>query len=140
MHHDSTDAHLSIEYKEHGKDNDQHHPDLLDKRFQAFVHIACPAGLQLVVEHLHLHVVLFLSFRLFPYEALDHRDRVDDIDQSVIFTLTLSTQLNTPSFQPSRLSLAHIEISRYDDRRQQSYIKICIIHHHKGDNGSGEKR
>src|SRR5690554_5243063 len=140
MHHDGTDAHLSVQHQINGKDDDQHHAYLLDKRLQALVDVTGLTRLQLIVQHIHLYIVLLLPLQLLTHEALDHRDRVDDVDQPVILTLALAAQLHAPPLQPPGLSLAHVEVGRHNDCRQQPHIEIGMIHHHQGDDGSGEER
>ncbi len=91
MHHDGTNAHLPVKHEKDGKDNDEHHPDLLDKRLQALEHVTRPAGLQLVLQHLYLHAVLFFSFHFLADEALDHGDGIDDVNEPVVLPFALAS-------------------------------------------------
>ncbi len=140
--HDLTDGHARVldEHQIGREDDHQHRTHLLDEALEAIVVEAHAARLHLVGRHLVLDFQLFVRLNLFPVEALDDIDGVDDVLDALALAFQVRAHFPPPSLQALGLPVGNPEIHRDDPQGHQPHIDIGREHEDEGQQGAGEQR
>ncbi len=139
MEHNCADGHSSVKHKPGRQDNDDHHTHLFDQAFDTVEDKSRFASLQLVIGHVMLNDPVLFRFRRLLYKRLDHRNRLDQADDAVVFGFPEISHLPPEAAQLAGLILADIEVNGYNAKADHTDPEISRKHGDQRHNGVGKQ-
>ena len=128
MEHNHTNAHLSFKHKISSKYDDGNYAYLFHKDFYPLKQITGFLCLKLVFSDVILQFRLFFPFNFFSIKRFDNCDRLNDIDNSLIFGFPKITHSSAPSTENISLFGGNKVINRNDSQSHHANPNTCIKH------------